>query len=32
LLVEFAGEQVFEGRLMGEMVLGFRHRIFLGEA
>lgn len=32
LLVGFAGEQVFEGRLLGEVVLGFRRRIFLDEA
>jgi hypothetical protein len=32
LLVGFAGEQVFEERLLGEMELGFRHRIFLDEA
>ena len=32
LLVGFAGEQVFEGRLLGEMVLGFRRWIFLDEA
>jgi hypothetical protein len=32
LLVGFAEEQVFEERLLDEMVLGFRHRIFLDEA
>ena len=32
LPVGFAGEQVFEGRLLGEMVLGFRRWIFLDEA